>query len=53
MTEQELAEITALDKGLRFNDPGYYLDKPIRIFDQNALSLPASAVKDMGQYAME
>ncbi|KFY85070.1 hypothetical protein V500_08726 [Pseudogymnoascus sp. VKM F-4518 (FW-2643)] len=33
MKEEELAEITGLDKGLRFNDPGFYLEKPIRIFD--------------------
>jgi D-xylose reductase len=33
MTEEELAEISDLDKGLRFNDPGFYLEKPIRIFD--------------------
>ena len=33
MKEEELAEITGLDEGLRFNDPGFYLEKPIRIFD--------------------
>jgi D-xylose reductase len=33
LTEEELAEIAGLDKGLRFNDPGFYLSKPIRIFD--------------------
>jgi len=33
LTPEELAEISGLDKGLRFNDPGYYLEKPIRIFD--------------------
>ena len=33
MTEDDLVEITALDKGLRFNDPGFYLEKPLRIFD--------------------
>lgn len=33
LTNVELAEVTGLDKGLRFNDPGFYLDTPIRIFD--------------------
>ncbi|KAH8593955.1 D-xylose reductase xyrA [Bisporella sp. PMI_857] len=33
LSTEELAEITSLDKGLRFNDPGFYLEKPIRIFD--------------------
>lgn len=33
MSEEDLAAITALDKGLRFNDPGFYLEKPLRIFD--------------------
>jgi D-xylose reductase len=34
MTKEELDEITSLDRGLRFNDPGFYLpDRPIRIFD--------------------
>lgn len=34
MTDEELAEIAALDRGLRFNDPGFYLpDRPVRIFD--------------------
>ncbi|KPI46096.1 putative NAD(P)H-dependent D-xylose xyl1 [Cyphellophora attinorum] len=28
----ELGAIAALDRGLRFNDPGFYLDKPLRIF---------------------
>jgi D-xylose reductase len=33
MTLQELDEISGLDRGLRFNDPGFYLQKrPIRIF---------------------
>jgi D-xylose reductase len=32
MTKEELDEISALDKGLRFNDPGFYLSSPIRIF---------------------
>lgn len=33
MTDDELAETAALDAGLRFNDPGFYLEKPLRIFD--------------------
>lgn len=33
LTPEELAEISGLDKRLRFNDPGFYLEKPIRIFD--------------------
>jgi len=33
MTKEELAEIADLDMGLRFNDPGFYLSKPLRIFD--------------------
>ncbi|KAG9235729.1 NADP-dependent oxidoreductase domain-containing protein [Amylocarpus encephaloides] len=34
MTVEELAEISTLDQGLRFNDPGFYLqNRPIRIFD--------------------
>lgn len=33
MTADELKSITALDKGLRFNDPGHYLSNlTIRIF---------------------
>ncbi|KAJ5723348.1 hypothetical protein N7488_001383 [Penicillium malachiteum] len=33
MTSDEIDSISALDKGLRFNDPGYYLpNHPIRIF---------------------
>ncbi|RDW60249.1 hypothetical protein BP5796_11855 [Coleophoma crateriformis] len=32
MTQEELDEISSLDKGMRFNDPGFYLEKPIRIF---------------------
>ncbi|KXT03460.1 hypothetical protein AC578_1618 [Pseudocercospora eumusae] len=32
LTESEIKEIAALDKGLRFNDPGFYLHAPIRIF---------------------
>jgi hypothetical protein len=33
LEDAELREVSALDKGLRFNDPGFYLEKPIRIFD--------------------
>jgi D-xylose reductase len=33
LEKAELEEISALDRGLRFNDPGFYLKKPIRIFD--------------------
>ncbi|KAG4426438.1 hypothetical protein IFR04_000320 [Cadophora malorum] len=33
MTDDELAETAALDAGLRFNDPGFYLERPLRIFD--------------------
>lgn len=33
LTSEEIEAISALDKGLRFNDPGFYLkNKPIRIF---------------------
>ncbi|KAF7187013.1 putative NAD(P)H-dependent D-xylose reductase xyl1 [Pseudocercospora fuligena] len=32
LTDGEIKEIAALDKGLRFNDPGFYLHAPIRIF---------------------
>lgn len=32
LTSEEIKSISALDKGLRFNDPGFYLDKPLRIF---------------------
>ncbi|KAL7913975.1 Aldo/keto reductase [Trichoderma velutinum] len=32
MTKDELEDISALDQGLRFNDPGFYLTQPIRIF---------------------
>ncbi|UKZ83259.1 hypothetical protein TrVFT333_011066 [Trichoderma virens FT-333] len=32
MTKEELEDISALDQGLRFNDPGFYLTQPIRIF---------------------
>jgi D-xylose reductase len=32
LQEDEIKEISALDKHLRFNDPGYYLARPIRIF---------------------
>jgi len=32
LTSEEIEAISALDKGLRFNDPGYYLHEPLRIF---------------------
>ena len=32
LSEEEMQSISRLDKGLRFNDPGFYLAKPIRIF---------------------
>ncbi|KAL7948828.1 Aldo/keto reductase [Trichoderma barbatum] len=32
LTKEELEDISALDQGLRFNDPGFYLANPIRIF---------------------
>ncbi|USW50911.1 Putative aldo/keto reductase, aldo-keto reductase, NADP-dependent oxidoreductase [Septoria linicola] len=32
LTDEEIKAISALDKGLRFNDPGFYLHKPLRIF---------------------
>ncbi|KEF59182.1 oxidoreductase [Exophiala aquamarina CBS 119918] len=32
LTDDELKAISALDKGLRFNDPGTYLQDPLRIF---------------------
>lgn len=32
LTEDEISAISTLDKGLRFNDPGLYLHKPLRIF---------------------
>ena len=33
LTEAEIYEISGLDKGIRFNDPGYYLTtRPLRIF---------------------
>lgn len=32
LTQEEIKAISALDKGLRFNDPGFYLHKPLRIF---------------------
>lgn len=32
LTDDEIKAISALDKGLRFNDPGFYLHKPLRIF---------------------
>lgn len=33
LTQQEIESISALDKGLRFNDPGHYLpNHPLHIF---------------------
>jgi D-xylose reductase len=32
LTKEEIDAISALDRGLRFNDPGFYLAKPLRIF---------------------
>ncbi|KAF2841412.1 Aldo/keto reductase [Patellaria atrata CBS 101060] len=32
LAEDDIKALSSLDKGLRFNDPGYYLDKPLRIF---------------------
>ncbi|KIW77101.1 hypothetical protein Z517_09547 [Fonsecaea pedrosoi CBS 271.37] len=32
LTGEEIEAISALDRGLRFNDPGFYLHKPLRIF---------------------
>ena len=32
LTDEELRSISALDKGLRFNDPGVYLAEPIYLF---------------------
>ena len=33
LSEDEIKAISALDRGLRFNDPGFYLaDFPLRIF---------------------
>lgn len=33
MTDEELGEISELDRGLRFNEPGFYLpNRLIRIF---------------------
>ena len=32
LTEDEIRDISALDEGLRFNDPGFYLHRPLRIF---------------------
>ncbi|KIW15988.1 hypothetical protein PV08_06039 [Exophiala spinifera] len=32
LTDDEIKAISALDQGLRFNDPGFYLHKPLRIF---------------------
>lgn len=32
LTREEIDAISRLDKGLRFNDPGFYLRQPIRLF---------------------
>lgn len=32
LTDAEIEGISSLDRGLRFNDPGFYLDYPLRIF---------------------
>jgi D-xylose reductase len=32
LSKEEIETISNLDKGLRFNDPGFYLHKPLRIF---------------------
>lgn len=32
LKDEEIRAISALDKGLRFNDPGFYLHEPLRIF---------------------
>lgn len=32
LTKDEIEAISALDQGLRFNDPGFYLHQPLRIF---------------------
>lgn len=33
LTDEEIEAISALDRGLRFNDPGFYLaNYPLRIF---------------------
>lgn len=32
LTKEDIEAISGLDKGLRFNDPGFYLDVPLRIF---------------------
>lgn len=32
LTADQIEKISALDKGLRFNDPGFYLHEPLRIF---------------------
>lgn len=34
LSQEEIDSIAALDKGLRFNDPGHYLgDQPLYIFE--------------------
>ena len=32
LTQDEIEAISGLDRGLRFNDPGYYLEEPIPLF---------------------
>lgn len=32
LTDEELEAISRLDRGLRFNDPGFYLHRPLHIF---------------------
>ncbi|KAL1647393.1 hypothetical protein SLS58_002721 [Diplodia intermedia] len=32
LAKEEIESISSINKNLRFNDPGYYLDKPLRIF---------------------
>ena len=32
LEQKEIEQITGLDIGLRFNDPGFYLTPPLRIF---------------------
>lgn len=32
LTKEEIESISSLDKSLRFNDPGFYLHMPLRIF---------------------
>jgi D-xylose reductase len=32
LSDEEIESVSSLNKGLRFNDPGFYLHKPLRIF---------------------